>query len=196
VAEPSCSPPLPFVGEGGLGGVRGWLDAVRAGRTFVTTAPLLSLTVAGQGPGSVLTVEPGARVRLRAEAHSPVPFDYLELIVNGEVQATKTASGNRTYALLETDYVCQGSAWIASACYAPAKVRSGACVFAHTSPVFLDVPGSPLRPSPETTAPLFEILALTRAWVEREARPETEKQRQHLLAVLDESRDRLTSLGG
>jgi hypothetical protein len=65
----------------------GWIEAVRAGRTFITTGPLLSLTVDGQGPGAALTVEPGQRVRVRAEAHSAVAFEQLELLVNGEVHA-------------------------------------------------------------------------------------------------------------
>jgi hypothetical protein len=47
-----------------------------------------------------------------------------------------------------------------------------------------------------TVAPLLEALARTRAWVEGEARCETARQREHLLAVLDEARACLAGAGG
>ena len=166
-------------------------EAVRAGRTFITTAPLITLSVAGQEPGSVVKVERGQRVRLRAEAQSGVPFDYLDILVNGEVQVTKSASGNQTSAVIETDFVCHASAWVAATCYAPTRLRSGTCVFAHTNPVYLDVPGAPLRPSAETVAPLLDILERTRRWVEKVARCPAEKQRRHLYDVLDQATRRL-----
>jgi hypothetical protein len=67
------------------------------------------------------------------------------------------------------------------------RLRAGPCVFAHTNPVFVEVPGEPHRPSTETAQPLLDVLARTRAWAEREARCETDRQRQHLLTVLDEA---------
>ncbi len=169
----------------------GWIEAVRAGRTFITTAPLLSLSVAGVGPGSALTVEPGRRLHLRAEARSAVPFEDLELLVNGEVQASKTASGNQLSAVVETDLVCTKSAWVAATCHAAARQASGACVFAHTTPVYLDVPGRPLGPTDDTRAPLLRALEQTREWALGEARCESARQREHLLGVLDEARARL-----
>lgn len=170
-----------------------WIDAVRAGRTFVTTGPLLSLSVADQGPGSVIRAEKGQRVRLRAEAQSAVPFDSLDLLVNGEIQLSKTASGNRTAALLETDLTIERGTWIAATCYSPMRQRTGPCVFAHTNPVFVEVPDEPLRPSGEVAQPLLDVLARTRSWVQTEARCETDRQRQHLLEILDEATARLTA---
>ncbi len=91
-----------------------WIEAVRAGRTFITNGPLLFLTVDEQDPGTVLPAPPAGRtIRVRMEARSPVPFDQLELLVNGQVQASKTASGNRQSAVLETEVPLQESAWLA-----------------------------------------------------------------------------------
>ena len=42
-----------------------------------------------------------------------------------------------------------------------------------------DVPGRPLVPTEETLAPLVQVLARTRAWVETEARCATDRQREH-----------------
>jgi hypothetical protein len=180
------------LGDGEALTAAGWIDAVRAGRTFVSTGPLIALDVAGQGPGAVVAVERGQRVRLKAEAHSAVAFEHLEVLVNGEVVACKPASGNQLSAVVETDLVCEQSAWIAATCHSPVRQASGACVLAHTAPVYVEVRGVPMRPVQETVAPLLDVLAATRAWVVGQARCETDRQREHLLAGLDEARDRLS----
>jgi hypothetical protein len=173
-----------------------WIAAVRAGRTFVTNGPLLKLRVAGQGPGSRISIERGRSVRLHAEAHSLIPFDHLELLVNGEVVASKATSGNRLTGSVETGYLPETSAWIAARCHGADRLATGSCVYAHTTPVSLEIPGRPLVPTEETLGPLKEILTRTRTWVECEARCENARQRQHLVAVLEEAQRALVSRQG
>jgi hypothetical protein len=63
-----------------------WIEAVRAGRTFVSNSPLLSFTVNGQDPGGTITLaSTGSTVRIHAEARSVIPFVQLELLANGAV---------------------------------------------------------------------------------------------------------------
>src|SRR5262249_54035091 len=126
-------------------------------------------------------------------ARSAVAFDQIELLVNGELQATKTAAGNQTAAVIETEVTARESLWIAARCYAPRRLPGGACVFAHTSPVFVAVEGRPPRPTEATVAPLLGVLDETLGWVEGHARPESEKQRGHLLQVLGDARAALLS---
>jgi hypothetical protein len=172
-----------------------WIEAVRAGRTFITNAPLLTLTVGEQGPGVVLPRSAGQTVRVRAEARSAVPFDQLELLVNGTVSAAKTASGNRLSAVVETDVPVIGSAWIAARCWSRERLADGQCVYAHTSPVYLHVEGAPLRPEADTLAPLLAVLGRTLAWVAGPARCENERQRQHLTEVLQAGQQALSRRG-
>src|SRR5262249_1566957 len=81
-----------------------WIEAVRAGRTFVTNGPLISFTVNGHGPGSVINLtSKSERVRVHAEARSIVPFDRLEVILNGEVVADRAASGSPARASYEAE---------------------------------------------------------------------------------------------
>ena len=54
---------------------------------------------------------------LRAEARTVVPFDQLDLLVNGAVVAAKETSGNRVYGQVETDWEVAGSAWVAARCW-------------------------------------------------------------------------------
>jgi hypothetical protein len=167
-----------------------WVAAVKAGRTFATTGPLLSLSVDGEGPGAVLGRTAGQAVRVRAEARSAVPFDQLEVLVNGTVQASKTASGNRTAALVETEVPVTGAAWVAARCWAQERLPGGLVAFAHTSPVHLTVEGQPFRPDADTLAPLLAALERTQAWVAGSADCD-DKQRARLAHTLEEGRDEL-----
>ena len=88
-------------------------------------------------------------------------------------------------AVVETDYQAEGSAWIAARCV------GGDNSFAHTSPVYLEAAGRPIRPGKMTLAPLLAALDRTLNWVEREADCETERQRQHLREVLASARQEL-----
>jgi hypothetical protein len=179
-----------WLGPGQEFGYGPWVEAVRAGRTFVTNGPLLTLTVEGQGPGAVLTPEAGRPLWLRAEARSGVPFDRLELLAGGAVLAGREVSGNRQSALLEAELPVEGSTWVAARCWGRDRLPDGQCVYAHTSPAYLAVEGSALRPHPATVGPLLAVLDRTLAWV-AEARCEQERQREHLAEVLRSARQEL-----
>jgi hypothetical protein len=173
---------------------KNWVEAVRAGRTFVTNGPLLSFDVDGREPGSA--VQPSASsptVRVRAEARSVVPFDRLELLANGKVVA-ETAAGSPTSAVLETNVPLPTAGWLAARCrgehqllHRPANQRA----FAHTSPVYVQTEG---QPAPVDTAVLNRFVAeLARIldWVAREARCENERQRERLVEVFRVARQEL-----
>ncbi len=92
-----------------------WADAVRAGRTFVTSGPILELSVDGHEPGGAIRMGgPGSlEVVVRARAAQAV-IATLELVVGGRVVATATAAtGSTELALHETVEVGAGT-WIAA----------------------------------------------------------------------------------
>src|SRR5262249_35027162 len=101
---------------------RTWVEAVRAGRTFVSNGPLLTLTVDDQDPGTVLARETGGVVRVRAEARGLVPFERLEVIRNGQVVADATASGSPTRAVVEAEVPVVEGGWLATRCRGSATV--------------------------------------------------------------------------
>jgi hypothetical protein len=169
-----------------------WVEAVRAGRTFVTNGPLLSLTADGRGPGAVLTPA-GRPVLVQAEARSAVPFDQLEVLHNGTVVVAREASGNRRSAAVETELSVSEGGWLAARCWGggPPGSGEGQCVYAHTSPVYFEVEGRPVRPDADTAAPLLDVLDRTLAWVAGEARCEDDRQRARLAEVLTAGRREL-----
>ena len=174
-------------------GYAAWIDAMKAGRTFVTNGPLLSLTADGSGPGSVLRIPPeGRRIPVRIEARGTAAFDRVELLLNGSIVASREASGNRQSALLEVELAPTENAWLAARCWGRDRLPDGQCVYAHTSPIYLQAEGPPMAPASAMAEPLVAVLDRTLDWVEKQARCETEHQRAHLIEVLRAGRARLT----
>lgn len=118
-----------------------WMDAVRAGDTFVTYGPLLEFAVDGRAPGARLEMTgAGGTVDVAWEAASvTVPMSKVELMVNGEVRESRTVdpardSGRWTVRL-------DRSSWLALLVrgHYPDKPE---IIAAHSSPVMVKVGNS------------------------------------------------------
>jgi hypothetical protein len=171
-----------------------WVEAVRAGRTFVSNGPLLTLTADGQDPGSVLTRQAGDVVRVRALGRGVVPFERLEVLCNGRVVAEAAASGSPAGAVVEVEVPAGEGGWVAARCRGSAVVPhrpASQRVFAHTSPVWLEVAGRPGHVEPAAAAALARELERMAAWTRNDARCDTDQQRQRLAAVFETARQNL-----
>jgi hypothetical protein len=128
-----------------------WAAAVREGRTFMTTGPLLQLEVDGHGPGDEIALGAGGgTLEARVEARSFVPFQALELVWNGEVVASsEDRAGTREMSLVEKVPV-SGPGWLAARCGSPFSPTTTwwMGVRAHTSPVYVTQPGRELFSAP------------------------------------------------
>jgi hypothetical protein len=209
----ACGRRLPLMGSSGkdsntiaLGAVRtyarlepnqdfsygAWIESVRAGRTFVTDGPLLSLAVNGQELGCELALpKETPTVRIQAEACSVTPFARLECVHNGAIVATAKATGDHRAATIDADVPINGSGWLAARCVG----EDGSTIRAHTSPVYVQMEGRPMRPSTETLAPLLAVLNRTLGWVQGEARCANEQQREQLMQTLHAARQELLRRG-
>ncbi len=122
--------------------------AIRRGRSFVTSGPLLLLDIDGHEPGDTITVAgPQRRVaRLRAWP-SGIPGERLtsvELIRNGEVFKVFPASDRAGAFAAEHAWVDEGGAWVIARCFGRDRDNQ----VAITNPIFLDHPGwTPPAPS-------------------------------------------------
>ncbi len=95
---------------------RSFVEAVRAGRTFVSNGPIIGLLVDGVGPGGdVALAAPGivtARGRLRFDPAQD-RIDAVELVVNGEViQRISQATGPGEFEF-QRELNIERSAWVA-----------------------------------------------------------------------------------
>ncbi len=127
-----------------------WLDGLIAGRTFVTNGPMLQLEVEGAQPGATVSAD-GGKVHVAAGVESHVPFDHVEVIVNGKAVVTKSMPENSEAALVhrhrfEIDIPLEQSSWVALRVRGPnhPHVFDGP-VWAHTSPVNVLLHKQPIR---------------------------------------------------
>jgi hypothetical protein len=168
----------------------GWAAAVRAGRTFVTSGPVLELAVDGHEPGEVVRLTSAGRVEVvvRARAAQPV-ITELELVVNGRVVATTAAAaGSTELALHETVEIAAG-AWIGARSRSRTEIPSAfaTSMAAHTSPVYVEVEGRPFVPSVEDAGVVEQIIAGARTWVADLAAVAEPADRARMVGFLDAS---------
>ncbi|WP_245878032.1 CehA/McbA family metallohydrolase [Spirosoma fluviale] len=127
-----------------------WKAAVAAGRTFVTSGPILDLKVNKAIPGDKLALAKGEKLVIKAEAFGhpgQTPLDILELVIHGKVvgRVTKQEAGQSADHLtisLELPPLAHGL-WVAARCYGENRQA------AHTSPVYISVDGGGFH-NPET----------------------------------------------
>lgn len=166
-----------------------WIEGIRKGHTFASDYPLLEFSVNGQLPGETLHLSPGkAALRVRARAQSLEPYEQLEILHNGKVIRTiKPAGSHFTASIDETIEVDRGG-WIAARAHGKKMLEYGATwwkmpVFAHSSPIYLDMPGRPARAA-ESARLFLDQLSFLEKWAERDAKfPSPENKAEALKRI-------------
>jgi len=103
-----------YIGDDELSHVS-WSDAVRAGRTYTTSGPLMDFTVEGLRPGDELTLpESGGSVHVTATATCAMPINKLEIVFNGKVIAQATSKDGEKMLAIDESIDLPGSGWIAA----------------------------------------------------------------------------------
>jgi hypothetical protein len=187
-----------------------WCAAVRAGRTFVTNAPMLSLEVtpiSGSQPppvvppytiGDDISAAPGDVIRIEAAAGSAAPMERIEIIVNGEIVATAPATDAGAAAAVTHDLAVAGPCWIAARAIGPksrlvldpgeSNAGPPGDVYAHTSPVYVSVAGA-RQASPADARYFVEWIDRLIAQVERSGRYPSEAERDGIVAIFRQAQD-------
>lgn len=121
----------------------GYLAALLAGRSFVSTGPMLAFTVDGAGPGDV--VGAGADAAWTLELYSSVAVEHVEILVNGRPVWRGDGldgPGRRSYA---GELSLGSGGWVAARAYGLEPVDwpvMNPTAFVHTSPVWIGRVGS------------------------------------------------------
>ena len=174
-----------------------WVEGIKLGKTFVTSGPMIYLTVNRKGIGDTITVTPGqlregkyvASVEARAESREPYRFERLELIVNGQVASEVYAAKRGTEANLKANITLTSSSWIAARCYGEDLLPYGhpttpvvpQPVIAHTGPIYLELPGSRIC-DPEAASLLLDHVRYLKDWIENKAHYSEPQQKKTALA--------------
>jgi TolB protein len=161
-----------------------WLAGQKAGHNFVTNGPMMSFSVNGKMPGSILRDEPG-EISVAIDCQSQDEMDRAEVIEDGEIVAVFRVSPGASRISATRKLNFQPGGRIAARCFErnPVTVR-----FAHSSPVYFG------REARRSTA----AMAYLRDWVDaemrrlRQAPPDllTAPQREELLELCRKARER------
>ncbi|MEO8228708.1 MAG: CehA/McbA family metallohydrolase [Chloroflexota bacterium] len=146
-----------------------WSTAVRAGRTFATSGPVLELSVDGHEPGDVLALPAsGGRLEahVRARAAQPI-IGAVELVVNGGVVAREEVPQGTDDLHLTAAIDVDGGAWIAARSLSDHEIHSAylTSMASHTSPVYVDVVDRPLFAAEDAEA-IVAVIDGTVRWLE------------------------------
>lgn len=126
-----------------------WIAGLKAGRSFVTTGPMLFAEFNGKPPGSDLNLENPDKITVAVKVRGQNPVSKLELIINGDVTSISPVKSliledhtSETYFSISPDI--SESSWIAVRVFEDTPDNRPR--FAHSAPVFVNIPGLPLRP--------------------------------------------------
>jgi len=137
-----------FVQAGAKLAHRSWLAGLKAGRTFVSNAPLLEFSVAGRGIGDEIRVSSEMQqVPAVVSLRSNVPIDHLEIVGNGKIVATIPLDSDRMTANATVMVPVNGSGWYVLRAYADRAEMPVLDLypFASTSPIYVRVGDWPVR---------------------------------------------------
>jgi hypothetical protein len=129
-----------------------WMRGLDAGRSFVTTGPLLLAEVEGERPGHHFAWKSDKPriVTVKGKVFGPrVTGATVEIIVNGQVvKSTRLwpflISRDITEKSFREKIEIPASGWLVVRCWA--EPHGGKARFAHTAPWWFEKPGPPLRP--------------------------------------------------
>jgi hypothetical protein len=147
-------------------GYDAWCRAVRAGRTFLSAGPMLRFSVEGRQIGDTLALPAGGgTVEVEAVADSIFPIHTLEIVQGGQVvAATHEAAGSRQL-VLRAKLAIDRHTWLAARCGGPGyyeMTQFHDCwtrgMFAHTSPIYVEVGGAWRMFDPETARYMLTLI--------------------------------------
>jgi putative membrane-bound dehydrogenase-like protein len=128
-----------------------WLAGAAAGRSFMTSGPLIELTVDGKRPGDVIALDSPRKLPVRLEVNSVTcPVTHIQLLYNGRVIMEYKPQGRPDageYFVHTSELDLTEPAWIAARAFS--KSPSGnADAESHTNPVYVEQGGrKPFSPA-------------------------------------------------
>jgi TolB protein len=134
-----------------------YMAGLKAGRSFVTTGPMIELLVGAAGsalgPGGVVTR--GRNVPYDVKVHSAVPVDSVSLVVNGKTVRSLGVPNAEGHLVVTGTIALPDSGWVGVRVVGPGTGQwpaMASATFAHTAPVWIGARGSTLRADRQAAA--------------------------------------------
>jgi hypothetical protein len=183
------------VGADKQSGFAGFAEAVRAGRTFITSGPLVVLRVEGETPGATLRVaRNGATLDVVVEVDSVQPLEQVELVMNGSAVVTWDVTGSNS-ARLSTQVRVDRSSWLAARVKGRGAILAGypTAIQAHTSPVYVQCGSTDSAYSLVDAQQLLTMIQGGAHWLANIATVESGATRDRMLATMRKAEQLLTA---
>jgi hypothetical protein len=129
-----------------------WLAGLSAGRSFVTTGPMLFAEVNGRDPGETFRVTGPTAFRIQGNIISEAPLSFIEVIQNGRAVRTimpqnRITAGGARESSFRAELTNDSSGWMAVRCWEDRD--GGRFRWAHSTPWHIASPGKTLQPRRE-----------------------------------------------
>ncbi len=178
-----------------------WLAALGEGQSYITNGPLLEFYVDGAQAGAIIEPGPDWAVQVRARGVCRNDFKALELVANGAVigRVNTEEKAGVFEANIDQTVAIQQSTWLALRAVPfgvdydhPEAVsvgfnEYGRPLFAHTSPVYLQVAGKPVL-VPEAAESLIAELRSSMVTIGRSGDFSSDAAREKVLAIYEAAR--------
>ncbi len=166
--------------------IKSCLDALVAGRSFITNGPLLRLSVEGETLGGTVRLSNRREVSVKASASGRLDFGKLQLIQNGKVvlESKPRRKDGHVQAHLDCNFKVDEPSWLALRIATRATNEFGHELFAHTSPIYVTVGGRSIR-QPEEVAYLIQKMEGARQEIAAKALFASAKEREAVLSVYE-----------
>jgi TolB protein len=167
-----------------------WWEAARAGRSFVTTGPLVELTVGGERPGGTVFLPASGSVEVSVRVRSITPLQRVQLVVNGESLEQIPLDPTRTRVDWTGSVPIPRSGWVhVRAEGLPAERAPLDAIYAQafTNPVWIRVGEQPVR---DAAAAKYFLQWIDRLQIMADAWPgwTSAEERAHVFGQFDQAR--------
>ncbi len=185
-----------YVDTGGAFDYGAWLEGMRSGRTFITNGPALFIEVDGQPPGATVHAKPGEDITVNIRWKSHYPIERIELINDGKVVKSYVPKVEETEGSLEYELSVHADGWIAARLGSTFRDSFAQPVWAHTSPVYVDVGGVKSAVRMEAAAILVNEIETSMDWVRSKGRFYSDSQRNEIIDLFLQAQELYRGVAG
>ena len=173
-----------------------WTDGFRAGRSFVTSGPLVFFTVEGKQPGDEIRLPSAQPLQATIEVESILPIQSVEVLYNNKVVAEERPANRPLKLKLTRTLTAPQSGWFAvrvRAEYARHPIRRP-YPFAATMPIWVTLDNRPVRSKPDADYFITWIDKTLSAALSQQAWT-NESEKEQTRALYAEARQRMSARG-
>ncbi len=167
-----------------------WFTGLRAGHAFVSTGPLVELTVDGSGPGETVALAGRGTVEVRGRVRSITPLSSVRVLFNGRVLEEIPLDGDRKSVTFTRTLAVDESGWFHLRADGHPEERfplDARYAQAFTNPVWVTVGGQPVR-SREAAEYSVRWIDKLRGMAEEWPGWRSQKEQDHVYAQFAEAR--------